>query len=416
MTHLPPLATTFVVLSAALTSAAAQPAVPEVGNYDPKTDVNAYSPPRPTPPAESKPTVIVVGPDGKPVAEAPPAETGVYHYDDVDTGDDEDDELQHAGPTPELHVVRRGDTLWDLCSYYFNDPWQWPKIWSYNPQITNPHWIYPSDLVRLLPKGLLATMRLDDAQLEPETEAGAAAPAPAQVPSRPLDLAVRQLAFVDRNQLDASMRVIGAVEGKALLAAGDEIYVDYPSRVIPKVGARYSIYAEERSVVHPTSGDEIGSYVRILGEIELLSVKQDKHARARIVESNHEIERGARIGPVTTTFRSVAPTRNEVDVQGTVVAMLTDTQLIGEGSVVFVDLGKAKGVKPGNRLFVVRRGDAMAPERSTTQLVGQNDGDYPVRALGEIVLIEVGSSLSVGLVTLSAEEMGVGDRVMMREQ
>src|SRR5262249_16330124 len=42
---------------------------------------------------------------------------------------------------PGLHQVRRGDTLWDLCSGYFQNPWLWPKIWSYNPQIQNPHWI-----------------------------------------------------------------------------------------------------------------------------------------------------------------------------------------------------------------------------------------------------------------------------------
>src|SRR4051794_22822885 len=48
-------------------------------------------------------------------------------------------------PTSEVHVVQSGDTLWDLCSKVLNSPWYWPKIWSYNPQITNPHWIYPGN-------------------------------------------------------------------------------------------------------------------------------------------------------------------------------------------------------------------------------------------------------------------------------
>src|SRR6185312_5930518 len=50
---------------------------------------------------------------------------------------------------PALHQVKRGDTLWDLCNGYFQNPWMWPKVWSYNPQIQNPHWIYPGDQVRL---------------------------------------------------------------------------------------------------------------------------------------------------------------------------------------------------------------------------------------------------------------------------
>jgi nucleoid-associated protein YgaU len=44
---------------------------------------------------------------------------------------------------PESYVIQRGDTLWDLSSRYLDSPWYWPKLWSYNPQVENPHWIYP---------------------------------------------------------------------------------------------------------------------------------------------------------------------------------------------------------------------------------------------------------------------------------
>src|SRR5215203_5118971 len=50
---------------------------------------------------------------------------------------------------PAIHVVRKGDTLWDLCDSYYANPWGWPKVWSYNPQIVNPHWIYPGDQLRM---------------------------------------------------------------------------------------------------------------------------------------------------------------------------------------------------------------------------------------------------------------------------
>ena len=51
----------------------------------------------------------------------------------------------------EIHQVNQGDTLWDLCTKYLNSPWYWPKIWSYNPQITNPHWIFPGNELRFYP-------------------------------------------------------------------------------------------------------------------------------------------------------------------------------------------------------------------------------------------------------------------------
>jgi hypothetical protein len=96
--------------------------------------------------------------------------------------------------------------------------------------------------------------------------------------------------------------------------------------------------------------------------------------------------------------------------------MLTREQMIGSGEVVFLDLGKSQGVLAGNRMFVVRRGDAFDPVIKPTDMVGQNNDRFPARALGEIVIIQVGDNLSIGLVTLAVEEMGIGDRVMMRKQ
>ena len=106
------------------------------------------------------------------------------------------------------------------------------------------------------------------------------------------------------------------------------------------------------------------------------------------------------------------PSPPKVDAQGTVVAMLTKDQLIGHGEVVFVDLGKRSGVEIGNRMFVVRRGDAY-PKNMNTQ-VGQDDRRFPARALGEIVIVDVGENISIGLVTLEVQEMSVGDIVMMQ--
>jgi nucleoid-associated protein YgaU len=45
----------------------------------------------------------------------------------------------------EVHTVVKGDTLWDLSQNYLGSPWYWPKVWSYNPEIANPHWIYPGN-------------------------------------------------------------------------------------------------------------------------------------------------------------------------------------------------------------------------------------------------------------------------------
>ncbi|MCA9711560.1 MAG: LysM peptidoglycan-binding domain-containing protein, partial [Myxococcales bacterium] len=50
---------------------------------------------------------------------------------------------------PEYHIVQQGDTLWDISAYYMSDPYLWPKLWSWNDHVTNAHWIFPGDRIRL---------------------------------------------------------------------------------------------------------------------------------------------------------------------------------------------------------------------------------------------------------------------------
>ena len=406
-----------IVLSPAVAAAQQVPFYPS-GNVpdaprtiDPGAEAKPYTPPPPPEQAPQKPNVIVIGPDGKPTYTGEPDQEPSGYY----VGSDEGPEYQepaeiHAGPIPELHVVRKGDTLWDICWYYFNDPWQWPKIWSYNPQITNPHWIYPGDLVRLLPRGVFAEQ--PGTPQEPE-QGGTEAKQPDVVPppARHFQLGLKQVAFVEKSDLDRSMQIDGSVDEKVLLALGDQVYISYPEGKPPQVGARYSVYKPDNPV--NANGKEVGAYVHLLGTVEIVSARDGKRARGVIVECNREMERGEKVGPLVKQYKTVPPVAAKVDARGTIVAMLDKAQLIGQGELVFVDLGKDSGIEVGNRMFVIRRGDAYAPNAQYT--IGQDDSRFPARALGEVVIVEVGEKISVAIVSLSVQEMGVGDQVLMQK-
>ncbi|MBA3461234.1 MAG: LysM peptidoglycan-binding domain-containing protein [Deltaproteobacteria bacterium] len=355
--------------------------------------------------------VIIVGPDGKVTRDTgeQPAENGYYISGGGGPTAPAEDTVLHAGPVPDLHVVRSGDTLWDICFYYFNNPWEWPKIWSYNPQITNPHWIYPGDLVRLLPRGTFMPVGPEPANPNGTQEPVVDRPLPA--PARKLEVSIKQIAFVQKSDLDKSIAIDGAVDEKELLGDGDSVYLSYPEGKPPQVGQRYSIYLPGKKVKDGTT--EYGSYVRVIGTLEVVSVKQDKRARGVIIQANREIQRGAKVGPLMKTYKNVPPVAPTVDAQGPIVGMIAHDALIGEGEIVFVGLNKKSGVQVGNRMFVVRRGDGKPDQMENN--IGQDDRRFPARALGEIVIVEVGENVSIGLVTLSVQEISVGDIVMMQK-
>src|SRR6478672_11085670 len=58
--------------------------------------------------------------------------------------------VEMRGDHPDTYVVKRGDTLWDIAGRFLRKPWLWPEIWQANPQVKNPHLIYPGDVLSLV--------------------------------------------------------------------------------------------------------------------------------------------------------------------------------------------------------------------------------------------------------------------------
>lgn len=110
------------------------------------TGVDAQTP-TPAKPAPPKPAVEKPVPD-KPV----PASTGPVTEASLASGEKPGPTLVavSAGPDEVTHVVRKGDTLWDLAKEYLKDPFRWPDVFRRNTDIVeNPHWIYPGETIRI---------------------------------------------------------------------------------------------------------------------------------------------------------------------------------------------------------------------------------------------------------------------------
>lgn len=358
---------------------------------------SGQAPPSISPRGDKPPPTPSPGPA---VSEQPAEGEGAFY--DYYRDQDPEEQPTHKGPVPEVHQVRSGDTLWGICSYYLGNPWEWPRIWSYNPTITNPHWIFPGDAIRLTSSRKAAP-------------AAQTAPAPAtQIQTRPGVLSLRQLAFVSVDDLKIAGTIVGSPEERLLLSSGDEIYIDYVEGNPPQVDQRYAIYGETKKITHPQGGAELGSYVRLKGEVRILEVKKNKKARAVITGSTDAVERGLRVGPVKRQFREIAAKPPKSDVEGIIVGVL-ETQLIGDRQIVFIDRGSEDGVTVGNQLRIVRRGDAYQTDPGRMSAAGRDDRRFPDDRLGTVLVVEVGRRTSIALVAYARTEAEVGDHVVMRK-
>jgi len=298
----------------------------------------------------------------------------------------------------ETYVVQEGDTLWDICVKFFGDPYNWPRIWSYNPKITNPHWIYPGDVVWLVP---------------PTTEhvTPAAAAAPKLVKRSPASILVRNRGFIDKEGLRKAGTLVGAQKEIMMLSQFDEAYVEFPEGGEVAPGDEYAAFKVVGGVEGVEDPDtEVGKLVEILGTVRVISYDPDERvARVVVDESLRPIERGTMIGPVHRRFSLVPPVANERELKGHIIAFLDPVILAATHQVVFVDRGQTDGVKEGNRFFVIEKRDRWRKGREEPD----DNGGYPFEVLAEMRVIEARPKTSTCLVTASVMELMVGAEVEM---
>jgi LysM domain len=319
---------------------------------------------------------------------------------------------------PGVHVVHRGDTLWAICDYYFRNPYQWPRIWSYNPQIQNPHWIYPGDQVRLRGGAEVATVS------EPSQTQGLV-DRRRQVP--PDTVFLRNQGFIEDEKDSDWGEINGSPEDKMFLSEGDSAYLRISSAHDLKMGQELTVYRYIKDIAG-------GKLIEIQGTVRIDQWNPKEHVgRARITESLDAIERGARVGPVARRFEVVPPTRDDVDVQASVLTMVHPYILFGQNQVVFIDKGEEAGLKPGNRLLVLKKGDAWHDSLTTkgsalriaqedndpaaTELVPRprSDDVLPEEVQAELRVINVKKKTAMCLVTSSRREIEAGDQAFARK-
>jgi len=307
-----------------------------------------------------------------------------------------------SGQRGRIHTVASGDTLWDISDAYLGTPWVWPSVWQENPEVRNPHRIYPGDKLWISPT---AMRRVTDEEarrlLDGEVPASVddATPGPLGTVHVPT---IQAIGFVSADMLAASGSILGSPRQDRWYSAEMPVYLSLGEGQVRK-GDRFTVVRTEEDVRDPETGRAIGVFVDRLGWVEVTSVHAES-SEASIRTSSREMEIGDRLLPYSEPNAEVAVRPVTPSVEGQ-IAFLPDMRTVKGGmDVVFLNRGTEHGLAVGSPLEVFRAsGDAQDAETGMRRML-------PDDVFASLVVVSADPQTAVAVVTHASEEIGRGDQ------
>lgn len=310
---------------------------------------------------------------------------------------------------PDRYVVVRGDTLWDIAGRFLRDPWYWPEIWQVNPQIANPHLIFPGDVISLVyidgePRLILERGRVE--RLSPRIREERLEDA---IPTIPYD-AIR--AFLSRptvlpaDQIEGLPYVFTTRHGNLLSSAGQEVYVRGTNG---SARDRYNVVTIGDPLTDPDDGTVVGYEGIHVGEGHIS--RAGDPATLYLEHTRRETRRGDRLLPDTEPdTMNFFPRAPEQPVEGRVIHVSDGVSMIGTWMVVVINRGARDGLEPGHVLQVYEAGRVERDTIGGTGLFGQNV-QLPDELAANMMVFRTFDRISYGLVMEAYNEFRVHDIV-----
>jgi hypothetical protein len=328
-----------------------------------------------------------------------------------------------AANAPDEYVVKPGDTLWDISKTFLRDPWYWPEIWYVNPQIENPHLIYPGDVLKLVyidgrprltiaerAEGGTGTKRLSpQVRREPLSRAIAAVPHDliASFTSRPV--------LLDKKEVNRAPYVVAMRDGHVIGGVGNEIYARGLKNAQPE--SRYSIIHVEGELIDPDTKKLLGYTGIYVGAGSV--VASGDPAKLVLTESTREALQGDKLFPESSEAGAdFVPHAPERAVDAAIIAV-RDASIIGQYQVVALNRGSRAGLEAGHVLAVQKKGDVVVDKFSkgglnASSVVGTRGKAVrlPAERIGLVMIYRAYENMSFGLVMEATHEIHEGDRAI----
>ncbi|KGJ96725.1 LysM peptidoglycan-binding domain-containing protein [Colwellia psychrerythraea] len=342
------------------------------------------------------------------------------------------DQIKLNDDAPKTHVVVKGDTLWDISALFLEQPWLWPKLWRLNPEVNNPHLIYPGDVLRLVFDEKGEPMLV----VEPVKPSYKWSPKIRQEQKKdssitllPLEVIapfVRYDHLFTEDELAALPYIIGSDEGYRMTINDFKVYVNADL----DIAQSYAIYDKGEEIFDPETDDSLGFYVNLVGTGQVIKrgdIENDVPSTMKVGSVKREIHAGNYVVPVNegqllpAVFSMKAA---KASLRGAIVKATSDGREFAKLEVVMINRGLEHEVTVGDVMAIKRpspavvatgNGPAYVAETSSWNKITGGDYKMPEEKLGELMVFKVYQKASMALILHTEKPARISDLITAPE-
>ena len=306
---------------------------------------------------------------------------------------------------PNEYVVQVGDTLWDIAATFLKDPWYWPEIWYVNPEIENPHLIYPGDVLGLVTidgSTRITNVRTSTYRMSPQARVTPLTESINSVPFEAISSFLSVGAVLEKDQIEAMPYVVSSRGEHLITAAGNSVYVRGADDAAP--GTRFHVVHLGDDLRDPDNNDLLGRHGLLVGK-GTLRVSGDPGTFA-LTNTTREIVEGDKLIPeivnIPLNYFPKAPSSN---IDGRIMAVVGGVTQIGQYQVVIVNRGTSHGLSDGDVLSIFQTGKEVKDQTAGGKVT------LPDELAGTMMIFKSYDRISYGLVMEATLPIHVLDTV-----
>lgn len=297
----------------------------------------------------------------------------------------------------EEHFVKKGENLWDITEKYLKDPYMWVELWKINPQVRDPHWIYPGQKIKLPFKTgkKEEPMTLTEVEEQPEVREltiWTSSPKTVDVPSqRPQKIfkyviqanQINKMSYFSEKEMDKKIVILTPEDNRMMGFVGSKYFIEGGSIHGIEAETTYKIVRPFKKLRDVETGKEYGYLYSIVGLMKITEVYPQVSV-GYVTQSYMEVLAGDMLIPFDQSDNAeIVVKRAKPFLEGKILDFQEGFKFIQNGNFVFIDKGKNDGLEKGDLLKIEQ---SLADSSETT------------KDLGRMVVIKTYDNISVAYV------------------